>query len=389
MEDRVVAVQRVPTKNINGLTIVRLIPLSIEIALFVVLGLALLCQPAGAGDAKENGKIIRNKLWLDDEINALCKEGKFVEAAQLAKERYFSPKVIGYLYFQAGEKEEAMKSFAQYAQVIQEDYETGLAVGFMDLLDLADSLEKDLHLCTYDEYFEYLAEHGIYTRGEDQMRCDNIYHFAKKGKKEEALALANQMLDSSFDGEELILPVFFLAGSIVDSARPNDPDWNKNRDIAWQLTEKLRAKYPRHPIVLLRWIGRAISDELDPLVDPQIVLVELEKLYEEAPDFCQKNEEMIRYTRGKALELMGEWERAKAEFLQLKDNPMAQEQAARCDSMIREIQTYGHRHGEVSTPEIPEERETWSFPTRLVIFIVGNTLLLSTAFILWRRKKSE
>ena len=268
------------------------------------------------------------------------KEGKFVEAAQLAKERYVSPKIIGYIYFQAGEKEEAMESFAQYAQVIQEDHETGLAKGFIDLLTLADSLEKDLHLCTYEEYFEYLAEHGIYTRGEDQIRCDKIYHLPQKGKKEEALRLANQMLDSSFDGEELILPVVYLAGSIE-----RDTSWDrKNRDDTWQLTEKLRAKYPQHPIARWIWMERAVSHENDPRVDPQIVLVELEKLCEDAPAFCQKQEKEIHYLRGKVLEHLGEWERAKAEFLQLKDNPIAQEQAARCDTMIKEIQTYGHAH---------------------------------------------
>ena len=53
---------------------VRWILSSIKVALFVALGITLLCPPAGAEDSEESGKVIRNK-FPDDEITALGKEG--------------------------------------------------------------------------------------------------------------------------------------------------------------------------------------------------------------------------------------------------------------------------------------------------------------------------
>ena len=116
---------------------------------------------------------------------------------------------------------------------------------------------------------------------------------------------------------------------------------------------------------------------------------EIEKLREDEPVFCQrdtKNFSKICRIRALLFERLNEWEKAKVEYALINDSTGI----GRCDWMIEEAKkgpTIVTIPAEEDHLEKLKERETWTFPTRIVICVVGNIVILTTGFILWRRKK--
>ena len=201
----------------------------------------------------------------DAEIGELLKGGDYEKAIELAKERDVSPYFIGCMYALAGQKEEALKYFGEDIRFVLSDDELGKPEVFLEICSKAEMLESsDPQVCTREEFFSYLASNGIYIWGEDQARCENIFHLENKipysfqnrdeqdmALLKEAVSLADEMLDSSFDGEELILPVIRLVGKMQ-----GDDEENGLED-GWRLIERLHDKYPNHPTVRLAWIDYA------------------------------------------------------------------------------------------------------------------------------------
>ena len=340
---------------------------SMEICVQVIFVLTVVVIGNGMCVADSGDDRFMLRVQPDAEIESLIESGDFSGAEQLARDRNLNPRIIAVLCAKNGKKEEAFEIFADFIREAPEDRKKELA--FQSVNFLTHNISRELG----EELFRFLTNDNALSLSADQMSCAEVTFLIRAGKLEEAEHKVNLLLDSSYTGNDLVSVVILLVMRMNMDLR--------NLGKVRVLLEKLLQKFPSNLNVKLQWIDSLAT------VDSPKALIELDNLKRDSLDFYAARQPMIHLIRGKALEKIGEIDRAKTEYQALVGHSALDGLAG---DKIREYESAGRLEQELQE-KIVELDQPYELPEPAGrpwgLFLGFNAVLIAIIIYLLCRKK--
>lgn len=239
----------------------------------------------------------RLKIRSTPEVDSLMNSHDFVKAEKIARESNLDRRVIATIMAHAGKKDEA---FAMFCEVIKSTPETEKKALTFQCINLLNSVSPNMG----KDFFDIIVKKDLSSLSQKQMQCAEVLLLAKSGNLEKAKDLFNQLLESDYKDPELIPTMMTLIAYLNNDI--------KNQQLINHYIEKVKSRFPDDLRLKLQ------SIDMLSMKNPAKALSDLEELQRNHPEFYSKMKNFILLIKGRCMEQLGETNRAKSIYSELK-----------------------------------------------------------------------